>query len=208
MAVAVRRINYAAFAALLTPVFVLLAESGGPHLTRTRIVDTLAGGALALAGALTLWPTRELERMPALIASLLQAERDYLAAVLRGADQAALLATRRRVGLTAANAEAALQRLLGEAQPADRIQPLMSLLAYARRDRARRSPLLGTAPPPPDAGARMEEMLAGLAEAARVSAPPPSFPALDEAGLPEAARRLLRQIRVAHSALARLTARS
>jgi uncharacterized membrane protein YccC len=207
MAVAVRRINYAAFAALLTPVFVLLAESGGPHLTRTRIVDTLAGGALALLGALTLWPTRELERMPALISAVLQAERDYLAAVLRGADPAALVATRRRVGLAAANAEAALQRLLGEAQPADRIQPLMSLLAYARRISASIT-LLGSAPPPPETGARMEELLSELADAAHASAPPPPFPELDEASLPENARRLLRQIRVAHSALARLTVRS
>jgi hypothetical protein len=110
------------------------------------------------------------------------------------------------VGLSAANAEAALQRLLGEAQPADRVQPLMSLLAYARRISASIT-LLGTAPPPPEAGARMEELLSGLAEAAHASAPPAPFPELDEASLPENARRLLRQIRVAHSALARLTAR-
>ncbi|HET7785844.1 MAG TPA: FUSC family protein [Myxococcales bacterium] len=204
MAVAVRRINYAAFAALLTPVFVLLAESGGPHLTRTRIVDTLAGGALALLGALTLWPTRELERMPPLIAALLQADGDYLGAVLRKGDQAALVATRRRVGLAAANAEAALQRLLGEAQPADRVQPLMTLVAYARWISASIT-LLHRAPAPADAGARMEQTLAGLAAAARASTPPPPFPDLDEARLPETARRLLRQIRVTHSALARLT---
>ena len=48
--VAFRRFNYAVFAALVTPVFVMLAEmnAGGSHLTRVRILDTLLGGGLAL----------------------------------------------------------------------------------------------------------------------------------------------------------------
>ncbi|HZX95484.1 MAG TPA: FUSC family protein [Myxococcales bacterium] len=203
LAVAVRRMNYAAFAALLTPVFVLLAESGGPHLTRTRIVDTLVGGGLALLGALTLWPTRELERMPSLISAVLAADRDYLAAVLRGAGQDAVVAARRRVGLAAANAEAALQRLLGEGPPPKRVEPVMALVAYARRMSASIT-WLGALRPSAEDGALLEEMLSLLAEAAGSPGLPPPLPAVDESRLPEPGRRLARQARGAHSALARL----
>src|SRR5207237_688148 len=86
IAVAERRMNYALFAPLVTPVFVLLAEpnAGAGHLTRVRILDTLLGGTLALAGAIALWPTRDLDRMPALIAAILRADRVYLDAVLHG----------------------------------------------------------------------------------------------------------------------------
>jgi uncharacterized membrane protein YccC len=203
--VAVRRINYAAFAALVTPVFVVLAEmnGGGLHLTEARILDTLLGGALALAGALTLWPTRDLERMPALIAAVLQADRAYLQAILRGKGPADAVATRRRVGLATANAEAALQRLIGEGPPADRIEPLMALVAYARRLSASIT-ALGAAPLPPEQGARLDEALGALANAALSSFPPPPLPALDDPSTPEPAQRLARQLRVVHSALARL----
>jgi len=118
--VAVRRINYAVFAALVTPVFVILAEmnAGGLHLTEARILDTVLGGALALAGALILWPARDLERMPTLIAEVLRANRSYLQAVLHGDGPAAIVAARRRVGLATANAEAALQRQEEPRRPA------------------------------------------------------------------------------------------
>jgi uncharacterized membrane protein YccC len=203
-AVAVRRINYAAFATLVTPAFVLLAEAGagGPHLTRTRIVDTLLGGALALLGALTLWPTRELERMPALIAAVLHADGDYLAAVSGHEPDLALVAARRRVGLAASNAEAALQRLLGETHPSARVEAVMALLAYARRISASITSLRD-APLPPDAAIRLRETLAKLATAAEGPTVPPPLPSIDGATLPEPAQRLLRQLHVIHSAAAR-----
>ena len=203
--VAVRRVNYAVFAALITPVFVILAEmnAGGLHLTRVRILDTLLGGALGLLGALTLWPTRELERMPSLIAAVLRADRSYLEAVLRGTGPAQLVAARRRVGLATANAEAALQRLMGEAPPAERLEPLMALVAYARRLSASITALGASATPPAQA-ARLDEALGSLAEAAQASAPPKPLPPLEDDSLPEPAQRLARQLRVVHSALARV----
>jgi len=203
--VAVRRINYAVFAALVTPVFVILAEmnAGGLHLTEARILDTLLGGALALAGALILWPARDLERMPALIAEVLRANRSYLQSVLRGDGPAAVVAARRRVGLATANAEAALQRLIGEAPPAARVEPLMALVAYARRLSASIT-ALGAAPRDPAVGARLDQALAALADAAEGGTPPPPLPPLDEATMPGPAQRLARQLRVVHSALARL----
>jgi uncharacterized membrane protein YccC len=203
--VAVRRINYAVFAALVTPVFVILAEmnAGGLHLTEARILDTLLGGALALAGALILWPARDLERMPALIAEVLRANRSYLQSVLRGDGPAAVVAARRRVGLATANAEAALQRLIGEAPPAARVEPLMALVAYARRLSASIT-ALSAVPRDPAVGARLDQALAALADAAEAGTPPPPLPPLDEATMPGPAQRLARQLRVVHSALARL----
>ena len=203
--VAVRRINYAVFAALVTPVFVILAEmnASGLHLTEARILDTLLGGGLGLAGALILWPARDLERMPALIAEVLRANRSYLQAVLRRDGPAAIVAARRRVGLATANAEAALQRLIGEAPPAARVEPLMALVAYARRLSASIT-ALGASPPDPALGGRLDEVLGVLADAAEAGAPPPPLPPLDESAMPEPAQRLARQLRVVHSALARL----
>ncbi len=204
--VALRRINYAVFAALVTPVFVLLAEvnAGSAHLTRVRILDTLLGGALALFGAMTLWPTRDLERMPALIAAVLRANQAYLEAILRRQEPAAVVAARRRIGLATANAEAALQRLIGEAPPAGRVQPLMTLVAYARRLSASIT-ALGSALPDPAHAAPLEQALRTLADAAQAGEPPPPLPPLDEPTAPEPAQRLGRQLRVVHAALARLT---
>ena len=203
-AVAIRRINYAAFAALITPVFVLLAETnaGAAHLTRVRILDTLLGGGLALAGALMLWPTRELERMPALIAAVLRANRAYLAAVLGGQGAGTMVAARRRTGLATANAEAALQRLMNEAEPAA-LEPLMALVAYARRLSASIT-ALASAPPPPPLAERFGQTLTGLADSAEEGTAPPPLPPLDDPRASEPAQRLARQLRVVQSALARL----
>jgi len=204
--VAVRRINYALFAALVTPVFVVLAEinAKGERLIRERILDTLLGGALALAGALLLWPHRDLHRLPALIATVLRADCDYLHLGLRGAGPAATVAARRRVGLATANAEAALQRLIGESPPANQVEPWMALIAYARRLSASITGLAATRVPR-EQGARLEEALATLAAAAESGAPPAELPELEGPDMPEPARRLARQLRVVHSALARLT---
>ena len=205
IAVAVRRMNYALFAALVTPVFVLLAETnaGAGHLTRVRILDTLLGGTLALAGAIALWPTRDLDRMPALIAAILRADRVYLDAVLHGQGPAGTVAARRRVGLATANAEAALQRLIAEALPPARVEPLMALVAYGRRLSASIT-AVGAAPPSPQYAAQLEGILDALADAAQSGAPPPPVPPLDNPAEPEPAQRLARQLRVVQSALARL----
>ena len=59
-AAALRRHNYAVYAALMTPLFVLMAEStsGDWHLARTRIISTLLGGLVALVGSFGFWPQR------------------------------------------------------------------------------------------------------------------------------------------------------
>ena len=203
--VAVRRINYAAFATLITPVFVLLAEANarGAHLTRARIFDTLLGGALALAGGVLLWPTRDLERMPSLVAAVLRANQRYLRAVLGGEGPGGTVAARRAVGLATANAEAALQRLIGESRPADRLEPLMALVAYARRLSASIT-ALGSARVPPEDAERLVNTLGELADAAESGRPPPPLTPMEDRTAPEPSQRLARQLRVVHSALARL----
>jgi uncharacterized membrane protein YccC len=203
--VALRRVNYAAFAALITPVFVLLAEvnAGSAHLTRVRILDTLLGGGLALFGAMALWPTRDLERMPSLIAAVLRANQAYLDAILERRSASAVVAARRRIGLATANAEAALQRSIGEAAPATRVQPVMTLVAYARRLSASIT-ALGSALPDEMHSAPLRDALRTLADAAESGGAPPPLPAVDERTAPEAAQRLGRQLRVVHSALARM----
>src|SRR6266446_406474 len=110
----------------------------------------------------------------------------------------------RRVGLATANAEAALQRLIGESPPANQVEPWMALIAYARRLSASITGLAATRVPPEQC-ALLEQALASLATAAESGAPPPELPELEGPDMPEPARRLARQLRVVHSALARLT---
>ena len=136
LAVAFKPVSYALFAAFVTPVFVLMAESaaGDWHLVSARIIDTLLGGGLALAGAALLWPSWEHQRFGPIVATLLERHRDYLREVMRpAATDASVLVARRQVGLANNNAEAALQRLLDEPRPAARVQSTMSLCAASRR---------------------------------------------------------------------------
>jgi len=142
VSVALLPLNYAAFSAFLTPTFVLLAEAnaGDWHLAGLRIVNTLLGGALAVAGTWLLWPSPEAERLPQYLADMLQAMRGYLADVIARFDDRsdaaseALRAARRRVGLAILNAEESLERLLGEERGrAGDVTPAMTLVTYARR---------------------------------------------------------------------------
>lgn len=134
-AVALRPLNYGLFAALVTPVFVLMAESTSPsgHLVFARILNTLIGGAVSLLAANFLWPSWEREQVPGHLAAVLEAERSYLRAVAQGHDARAVAAARRQLGLAHANAEASFQRLLAEPNDPETIEAIMSLLAWSRR---------------------------------------------------------------------------
>jgi uncharacterized membrane protein YccC len=196
-AVALRPLNYGLFAALVTPVFVLMAEStssGNGGLAMARILNTLIGGAISLLAAHFLWPTWEREQVPGHLAALLEAERSYLRAIAaQGHDARAVAAARRQLGLAHANAEASFQRLLAERNDPETIEAIMSLLAWSRR-------LAGSAnavwhalererPGPADSlyAAALDEALAGLADAVAHSRapaarePPPAESALGPA---------------------------
>ena len=140
--VAVLPLNYGVFVLLLTPVFVLLAE---PHpgdwgVAGLRVVNTLLGGAIALAASQLLWPAHELETYANQLAGLFRELRAQLEAVTadgdaiadawrREADQA-----RRRFGVAVTNAEATMQRLITEDAPnPQRVEAALTMLTYGRR---------------------------------------------------------------------------
>lgn len=142
LSVALLPLNYAAFSVFLTPTFVLLAEAttGDWHLAGVRILNTVLGGVLALAGSRLLWPSPEAERLPANLARTITALRSYLAGVVERFDDRSdeagrrLRDQRRQVGLAILNAEESFQRLLGEHRgPAEALTPVMTLLTYTRR---------------------------------------------------------------------------
>jgi uncharacterized membrane protein YccC len=138
---AVRSVNYTLFVLCLTPQFVLIAElfQGGTapdwSLAGIRALDSVLGGALGLAAGFLLWPSWEDARLPEQLILAVRAHRDYLAAALGSAPDAALQAARRKAGLASNNAEASLQRLLGEPRrrPAAIAEPAMTLITALRR---------------------------------------------------------------------------
>ncbi|HEX6630367.1 MAG TPA: FUSC family protein, partial [Gemmatimonadaceae bacterium] len=140
--VAVLPLNYALYSVLLTPTFVLLAEvsAGDWHLAGVRVVNTLIGGGLALAGAWLLWPSREGHLFGRTTADALAAARDHLRCVAelwtaRGDEAEQRLARgRSRAGLAALNAEASLERLLSEwPTRAARLEAAYARIVYLRR---------------------------------------------------------------------------
>jgi len=139
--IAVRASHYGLFTFFLTPVFVLLAEpaTGDWTVALVRGLDTLLGGALALAASRLLWPAWEHRRLPAELAAMVDALRGYLHAVewrALGAPAStarSLGAARRRVGLASNNVDAAIQRFLAEPPGPVDVESLMTVLTYVRR---------------------------------------------------------------------------
>jgi uncharacterized membrane protein YccC len=140
--IALMPVNYAAYSVFLTPTFVLLAEAsaGDWHLAGTRVLNTLLGGALALAGARMLWPSPESTRLPGYMARVLRANAAYLRIVAElfgdrsEAASVRIRAARRQIGLATANAEESFQRWMAEhTGPSESIAPAMTFLLYSRR---------------------------------------------------------------------------
>ena len=202
LAMAVRPLNYSLYAALVTPVFVLMAESTGGDfsLVRVRIVNTLIGGAVALLAAYFLFRVRERNQLPGHLAALFAALRDYLSKTVAAAPPHDLVQARRAVGLAAANAEASLQRLLAEEHRDQDAEAAMAALAWARRVSGSISALRAT-PEDPERAAAVEAALDELAAAAREERAPRPAPPLHES--PQWAR-LDRQLAVLRAALGRL----
>lgn len=202
-AAAFRRHNYAVYAALMTPLFVLMAEStsGDWHLARTRISSTLLGGIVALFGSYALWPQRERERLPAALGEVLRTTRRVLESARSGAP---LQAARREAGLALANADAAFERFLDEAHRPQEAEAMMAVRSQSRRLVGAIVALTATGSFPPELGSaarQIDEALDALAAAARDGRAPPPLPALSAAPQGE---RLARPVEVIHSALSRL----
>jgi uncharacterized membrane protein YccC len=118
-----------------------------------RIINTLIGGALALAGTRLLWEQPEKEFFPEQLAKALRADREYLRQLMStypGGSKfldPALSEARRKMGLATLNAEASFQRLLSEPRRrTEPLEPLMTLLIYTRRFAASVIALFATQP--------------------------------------------------------------
>ena len=235
LCVALLPLNYGAYAVFGTPAFVLLAESsaGDWHLAGLRIINTLLGGALALAGARFLWPGEERNRLPELAAAAIRANAEFLrravALVVSGnGDLGSLRDARREVGASALNAEDSFQRLMSEHRGRhDELEPMMATIIYVRRLGASTAALAiaGSQPTIPQqmlgdamhpfaetANAVLEDVASAIVEG-RTPAP---FPAIGSIPMPDAATspvvhqrvvRLARQLKLLHTAVTRWTAR-
>lgn len=227
--VAFLRVNYLIYSILLTPTFVLLAEmsAGDWHLAELRVVNTLIGGALGLAGAWLLWPSAERDRFPELAAAALRAAAAHLRVVVamwNGTDDessVALAAARRDAALAITNAEASFERMVAESTRRRReLEPATTLLTFTRRlisaDIA-----LGTLRHAPEAGAIRDDVARfaryltstldcvadAVAERRAPSPCEPQPPAAAHAALTEPQfHRVLRQLDIIHAAATRLAA--
>jgi len=150
-AVSVLLVNYGVYSALLTPTFVLLAETStpDPHLAGIRMVNTLIGGALALVAAKVFWPTPEGLAFRGRLATAIRALAAYVRVATRrhahAASRAETDAARRAAGLAVLNAEESLQLVLWEARRDRAGEAGMAALAYVRRA-AEAANALGYAP--------------------------------------------------------------
>ncbi|MBN8231813.1 FUSC family protein [Corallococcus macrosporus] len=191
-------LNYGLFTVFATVTFVLLAElgSGDWTLAPVRIVNTLIGGALALAGTFFLWQRSEETRFPAQLADALRADRAFFAGLAEAwrhglpPDTAALTAARRKLGLATINAETSFQRLLNEPRwRTEAVEPLMTLLAFTRRFAAVCTLLASrrSAPSTPEVrealsryAQAMDASMEDLADAVLHGRQPKPLPAFDE----------------------------
>ncbi|WP_438488248.1 FUSC family protein [Streptomyces sp. S186] len=111
--------NYGMFATFLTPLVVTSIDTGtrtGESLFATRLLDTLAGCAIALVLGYLLWPGTWRPRLGARMAEATRALRRYLDDAL-GDDPARGPAARRHTYNTLADLRTSLQRTLSEPPP-------------------------------------------------------------------------------------------
>jgi uncharacterized membrane protein YccC len=130
--VAFLRVNYALYSLFLTPTFILLAELNAVdrHLVAIRIGNTLIGALIAYAAAWLLWPASERGLAREELSAALHALADYTRCV--ECDEPTANESRRAVLVALQNADASLQRLVGDARN-EEIEPLMAVLIYTRR---------------------------------------------------------------------------
>jgi len=141
LALAVRQVSYGAYIAVYTPTIILLVENLAPgqsawQIAASRAACTVAGGLLALAGNMVLWPDWEPDVLRETLRAAVKAHAVFAAAVLRpGEAGVSVDQARRAAGLACNNLEASLARALQE--PArgqrDAVQAALAADAALRR---------------------------------------------------------------------------
>ncbi len=210
LAFAARRVSFGAFIMLLTPMVILLIELARPGtsdfaIAWLRVLYTSAGGLLAVAGCLALWPSWEPDRLAQERAAAIAAHARFAAAVLAPPPGAAADAARRDAGVASNNLEAAISRALIEPHSGraarDRLEATMVVDGMLRRLAGR----LSAVQLDPARAAAVDSgwsrwILAAL-EALRRGMALPTRPAGEA---PESVARLARQVDMLDGALRRL----
>jgi uncharacterized membrane protein YccC len=138
-----RPLSYTIFVTLLTPIIILILNmtgTGGWDIGLLRIVDSLAGGALALCSSYLLFPSWERQQLPAELSTTIRANIAYFQQVmtnyLNPGQDASLNAIRmlaHQAALENANAAAAAQRLCDDPRHVrGEVEPVMTLMLYIR----------------------------------------------------------------------------
>ena len=177
-AFALVRINYGLGITFVTPIVLLvvsLPHPGGWQVALTRLEATALGVGLVLTSGLLLWPGSAPKRIARQLASGLVGERRYLDtawAAIDGtepADPRQLARLRRDAALNVDNAEADLDRWLGDVpRRRDRVGLFWSLTDIARSIHLEVSTIAARVPdgaghrPPPEFRRAVQELGAGL----------------------------------------------
>lgn len=123
LAFAMRAVSFGAFIACMTPLVVLLTEFSRPGegqvaIAIARAAYTAAGGVLAVAGCILLWPSWEPDRLRIELRAAIMAHAAFaeaeLDALLGIASANAVDQVRRAAGVASNNLEASLSRALHE----------------------------------------------------------------------------------------------
>jgi len=137
VAVSLLPLNYGAFTVFLTPAFLLLAEThhSDSQLVPLRMLNTLLGAGVALLASRLLFPLSERDQLGPLLSVTLRQLDELLGQVAQmPPDASAVIAQRRKLGMSLMNAEASYQRLITEASiTAEQGEALSTLILYAHR---------------------------------------------------------------------------
>ncbi len=137
-------LNYGLGVVFLTPTLIVLLSAGSPgdwQLAGHRVIDTLIGAAIGLAGGYLLWPRADRRRFPDDLAAAITADQDqldnvfdrYLTPARTPRPNSGPSPSLQRAGRAVSNAQVGFQRLLGGLSGhSDQVVPLWSITDASR----------------------------------------------------------------------------
>ena len=216
IALSVRAVNFGLYMMALTPLVVLLVETGQPDTAEWRIALaraalTAIGGVLAVGAGFVLWPSREPERLVAGTREAIAAHGRYaeaeFGALLEETPLVAVDPARREAGVASNALEVSINRALVErGGNRDLLEAVLVIDAALRRYAGRLSamqldPGLRDAMPPGAFGAWRDWIVGAMRALAEGQTALPPRP---EVGDADAVRRLARQTELIAGAMGRL----